>query len=72
MDNIYRDLDNGSLSGVFFLDLRKAFDTVSHKIPFRKLESIDMSPYTLSWFTSYHNGHSQVTRVGANVLKIEH
>jgi hypothetical protein len=39
LDNIYKEIDNGQISGALFIDLSKAFDTISHssivnKLPF--------------------------------------
>jgi hypothetical protein len=36
-DNWYESMDNGKLTGVVFLDIRKAFDSIDHVILLEKL-----------------------------------
>ena len=40
LDVIYRNIDNGTLTGVVFLELKKAFDTVIHEILLKKLNTL--------------------------------
>ena len=60
--DIYWGMDEGLCSGVLFLDLKKAFDTVDHWILLRKLRSIGMKEQVVSWFGTYLNDHFQCTK----------
>ena len=42
-----------ALSGLIFLDLSKAFDTLDHSIMLDKLTSLGMNRSTVQWFRSY-------------------
>ena len=53
LDDIRKNVDSGKLTGVIFLDLSKAFDTVSHSSLLSKLPSYGISGMELSWFESY-------------------
>lgn len=47
-------LDNGNVVGAVFLDLKKAFDTVSHEILVSKLRhEFNFSALAVSWHSSY-------------------
>ena len=63
-DNILDNLDKGSIAGAVFLDLSKAFDTVSHDRLIQKLGTIGFSEPTINWFSSYLSNRSQVTSIG--------
>ncbi len=55
------------MSGVVFLDLKKAFDTVDHNILCCKLSSLRLSNSCTAWFEKYLSGRTQVTKVGNHV-----
>ena len=52
-----------SVIGVF-IDLRKAFDTVSHQLILSKLSKLGICGDLLSWFQSYLSGRTQFTQLG--------
>ena len=63
LNDLYIAHDQGLIGGIVYVDLRKAFDTVSHRIMLRKLKSIGIGPESIVWFDSYLSDRSQVTRV---------
>ena len=52
-EKILNNLDNGQTTCSIFLDLAKAFDSVSHEILLRKLEKYGIQGKVLELFTSY-------------------
>ncbi len=67
LDAIYNNIEGGRLSGVAFLDLKKAFDTVDHKIMLSKLSQLDVSYRVIRWFASYLEERTQVTKISNSV-----
>ena len=51
--------DKRDVVGAVFLDLRKAFDTVSRHILITKLSAFNFTPLTRKWIESYLNGRNQ-------------
>ena len=53
------NIDNGLINGVIFIDLKKAFDAIDHKILLRKLASYGIDHRALKWFDSYLSDRQQ-------------
>ena len=51
------------VSGVLFLDLKKAFDSVEHGLLEQKLKSSGLTESSVSWFRTYLRDRTQVTKV---------
>lgn len=60
-DTLLDKMDKGQTTGVVFLDMKKAFDTVNHDILIKKLKFLDVFGTTLQWFNSYLRGRMQRT-----------
>ena len=52
-DLLLTEMDSKKLTGVVFLDLKKAFDTVDHALLLTKLRNYGIRSDEHSWFTSY-------------------
>ena len=52
-DNIRKAVDEGNVVGVLYVDLSKAFDTLSHSVLLEKLRSFGISGTTYEWFSDY-------------------
>ena len=53
VDDIRKEIGE-NLVGAIFIDLSKAFDTVSHAVMIEKLKSYGIDDCELSWFTDHH------------------
>ena len=62
-DDWYNWLDLRKLVGLVFIDLKKAFYTVDHKILCKKLELYGVQQRELAWFKSYLTNRKQFCRV---------
>jgi len=62
-DFIRRALDDGDHVMGVFLDLRKAFDVVSHRILLSKLSHYGIRGLPLSWFNSYLSNRMQSVKI---------
>ena len=67
---IQSNMDKGSFSCGFFIDLKKAFDTVDHNILLKKLDFYGFRGMIQDWFESYLRERTQVTIVGQNTINI--
>ena len=59
MDKVTKSLDRGNIAISLFIDLKKAFDTVHHRILLRKLYAFGIRGILLKWFESYLTDRSQ-------------
>ena len=59
IDKIRMCIDKSNYGCGIFIDLKKAFDTVNHKILLQKLEHYGIRGTCLDWFASYLSGRSQ-------------
>ena len=53
VDSIRTNIDKGKLVGAIFIDLTKAFDTVSHRALLFKLSAYGVKGIELEWFKNY-------------------
>ena len=60
IEKIYKDMDEHHLTDALFLDLRKAFDTIDHRILLSKLEMFNPNKFMFQWFLSYLEKRKQV------------
>jgi hypothetical protein len=65
-------MDDGNLIGTVFLDLKKAFDMVDHKLLCKKLQYYKISTNSMKWFESYLSLRTQNLCIENNISKTEH
>ena len=54
--SIIKNIEEGKYTLGIFLDLSKAFDTLSHQLLLKKLDRYGIRGIPLSWFESYISG----------------
>ena len=59
----YPNIDKGEYTGLIFIDLKKAFDTVDHNILLQKLAKYGVNGLEHDWFASYLNNRKQFCKV---------
>ena len=62
-NRISHDLNEKKFVIGVFLDIKKAFDSVSHKILLDKLKHLGITDTVLKWFTSYLSDRKQFTEI---------
>ena len=72
---LYSNIDNNEYVFSLFLDFRKAFDSVDHKILLSKLHFYGFRGIIYDWLKSYLSNRKQLTAIGphnSSLLKITH
>ena len=62
-------MDKRLFSCGVFIDLKKAFDTVDHKILLHKLNHYGFRGVINKWFSFYLDGRTQTTQIGSHISK---
>jgi len=70
-DDIRNFANDGLLTGAIFIDLSRAFDTISHSTLTDKLRSYGVRGMELNWFKCYLFGRSQYVDIGGVKSKAE-
>lgn len=63
LDTIRRNIDNGELTGAIFIDLSKAFDSLSHAQIIESLKSHGVTGIEKELFTDYLFGRKQTVKI---------
>ena len=64
------NIDNGFVNGVVFIDLKKAFDTIDHKIIIKKLVHYGVDQSARRWFQSCLTNRNQKCYVNTSVNRL--
>ena len=64
------NIDKGNKNSVVFLDIKKAFDTVNHRILLDKLECYGIKDQELKFFESYLSNRMQCCNVNGNTASM--
>ena len=62
-ESILSGIDSGLLTGIVYIDLKKAFDTVDHGTLLHKLSLYGLQGIVNRWLTDYFRNRTQVTCV---------
>lgn len=65
--NIYSNLDSNNKTITIFLDLKKAFDTVNHRILLKKISNVGIKNKSLMLLKSYILNRQQCTKIGSSL-----
>ena len=63
-DTVRRNIDDGCITGAIFVDFRKAFDTIDHKMLLYKLAMFGICDNELQWMENYLSNRMQSVFTG--------
>ena len=64
-----RALENKKVVGVVFVDLRKAFDSISHPLLLEKIQELGIAGKLWLWIKDYLTNRKQITMVNGHDSK---
>ena len=64
-------MDKGNVTAALFLDLKKAFDTIDHRLLIDKLKVHGISGHELSWFISYLSNRTQAVKISNSLSEFK-
>ena len=70
-EEIYEGLNSAKVIGLVAIDLKKAFDTVDHKILLKKLKFYGVRNTAHKWFQDYLTNRSQITCINDTQSKVD-
>ena len=68
-DQILKNTDNDEVTGLVFIDFRKAFDVIDHELLLTKLFIYGATPSSVGWFKSYLSERKQFISLGKTTSK---
>ena len=71
LKDIYEARNSKLSTGLLFLDVRKAFDSLDHNILLTKLKALGASGKMLNWFNSYLDRTQRVGHNGKTSLELQ-
>ena len=67
LNDLYLNMDHKHITGVVFLDLKKAFDMVDHNILCKKTHYVWLRTKIVTWFKDYLKNRTQRTGINGVV-----
>ena len=71
LSDLYHNMNSNLATGLLFLDVRKAFDSLNHGILIRKLKNLGLGPIIINWFKSYLDRYQTVRFNGKNSTELQ-
>ena len=63
-DQILKNIDNDEVTGLVFIDFRKAFDVIDHELLLKKLSIYGATPSSVAWFKFHLSERKQFISFG--------
>ena len=70
LNEIFSNKNSKTCSDIVYLDISKAFDSVSHDVLLLKLQLMGISGTILNWFKAYLDNRRQLVSVNGSFLPV--